>query len=187
MSIRRMLSHYAKPTDWAIPEVSLLSLKHQFRFEVIDWYRCDVNNDSLAQCHFMPSNKHARSWFLVSHFRCQCGLEAKRAEEGAFAVQVCSKAIASADLEDLRVGPWPTEVESALLLTQAAYTKAQCLSWDIEDQGLLSFGMKMEVVLLKHGNILPNISLCKMFSKSVDQGTWRVYPLVQQRSSLVHT
>lgn len=43
----------------------------------------------------------------------------------------------AANLEDLRVGPWPTEAESALLLTQAAYTKAQCLSWDIEDQGLL--------------------------------------------------
>ncbi|CAK9112888.1 Uncharacterized protein SCF082_LOCUS52338 [Durusdinium trenchii] len=68
---------------------------------------------------------------------CQCGLEAKRAEEGAFAVQVCS-AMDAANLEDLRVGPWPTEAESALLLTQAAYTKAQCLSWDIEDQGLLN-------------------------------------------------
>lgn len=40
------------------------------------------------------------------------------------------------------MGPWPTEVESALLLTQAAYTKAQCLSWDIEDQGLLRLGLQ---------------------------------------------
>eukprot|EP00434_Breviolum_minutum_P017931 symbB.v1.2.015814.t2/scaffold1192.1/size132829/5 len=69
---------------------------------------------------------------------CQCGLEAKRAEEGPFAVEVCSKAINYGDVMELKVGPWPTEVESALLLTQAAYTKAQCLSWDIEDQGLLN-------------------------------------------------
>lgn len=74
--------------------------------------------------------------------RCQCGLEAKRAEEGPFAVEVCSKAINYGDVMELKVGPWPTEVESALLLTQAAYTKAQCLSWDIEDQGLLRLGLR---------------------------------------------
>lgn len=85
-------------------------------------------------------------FFTSFHFsqtpRCQCGLEAKRAEEGPFAVLVCSKAMTYADLAELRVGPWPTEVESALLLTQAAYTKAQCLSWDIEDQNLLTLGLQ---------------------------------------------
>lgn len=49
------------------------------------------------------------------------------------------------------MGPWPTEVESALLLTQAAYTKAQCLSWDIEDQGLLRLGLQdLFLICLNH-------------------------------------
>ena len=76
----------------------------------------------------------------IVRLMCHCGLEAKRTEEGIFAVKVCSKAMQTA--EEMTFGPAPTEVETALLLTAAAYTKAQCLSWDIEDQGLLQLGLE---------------------------------------------
>ena len=67
---------------------------------------------------------------------CRCSLEAQRAEEGEFAVKVCTKAISTADT--ISFGPAPIEVEGALLLAACAYTKSQCLSWDVEDLGLLT-------------------------------------------------
>ena len=72
---------------------------------------------------------------------CRCGLEAHRAEEGEFAVRVCTKAISTA-VDAISFGPAPIEVEGALLLAACAYTKSQCLSWEVEDLGLLMLGCK---------------------------------------------
>ena len=74
---------------------------------------------------------------------CRCGLEAQRAEEGEFAVRVCTKAISTA-VDAFSFGPAPIEVEGALLLAACAYSKSQCLSWEVEDLGLLILSCKHE-------------------------------------------
>ena len=108
-------------------------------------FSLNLNTKLYSIFHVTFISQNLKLPFLLGFLRCQCGLEAKRTEEGPFAVEVCSKAIGYGEVTELKVGPWPTEVESALLLTQAAYTKAQCLSWEIEDQGLLRLSWKDEI------------------------------------------
>eukprot|EP00445_Apocalathium_hangoei_P019284 CAMPEP_0203912188 /NCGR_PEP_ID=MMETSP0359-20131031/53276_1 /ASSEMBLY_ACC=CAM_ASM_000338 /TAXON_ID=268821 /ORGANISM="Scrippsiella Hangoei, Strain SHTV-5" /LENGTH=1376 /DNA_ID=CAMNT_0050838069 /DNA_START=64 /DNA_END=4190 /DNA_ORIENTATION=+ len=66
---------------------------------------------------------------------CKIGLEAKRVNEQELAIKACSRAM---DVADVAFGPPPIEVEGALLLAEAAYTKAQCLAKQLEALGVMA-------------------------------------------------
>jgi len=66
---------------------------------------------------------------------CKIGLEANKVNEHEFAIRACSRAI---DVADVSFGPPPIEVEGALLLAEAAYTKAQCLGKQLELLGVVN-------------------------------------------------
>lgn len=57
---------------------------------------------------------------------CRVGKEAFKVDKVEFASKVCTRAIEAERKEGspLKFGPPPTEVEGALLLSEAAYTKA---------------------------------------------------------------
>lgn len=67
---------------------------------------------------------------------CRIALEAHRLEEVAFSLQVCQRAVAAASV--VSFGPPPTEVESALLLAEVDYARAQCLSQQLEELGVVN-------------------------------------------------
>eukprot|EP00746_Dinoflagellata_sp_MGD_P126781 gnl/MRDRNA2_/MRDRNA2_61526_c0_seq1.p1 gnl/MRDRNA2_/MRDRNA2_61526_c0~~gnl/MRDRNA2_/MRDRNA2_61526_c0_seq1.p1 ORF type:complete len:2705 (-),score=625.35 gnl/MRDRNA2_/MRDRNA2_61526_c0_seq1:121-7452(-) len=69
---------------------------------------------------------------------CQVGKEAHTVHEVEFAVKVCDRAIAVEVDGHITFGPPPIEVDGALLLAEAAYTKALCVSEEISEHDVIN-------------------------------------------------